>query len=130
MFLRDEFEIFRKIHHFSSEPFVVVIKISDHETISQVPLSCRRTNSKLPGPVSTSRNGIGERRGVAAQPISAVIKMTKSTAELWVGIFMALPIVISGRTDIIALAAEPFHGKPGLLALGAIALMLYRVARK
>jgi putative OPT family oligopeptide transporter len=51
------------------------------------------------------------------------------TGEALIGIFMALPIVISGSSDVMALAAEPFHGKPGLLALAALAYLLYRIAR-
>jgi putative OPT family oligopeptide transporter len=51
------------------------------------------------------------------------------TGEALIGIFMALPIVISGRSDVMALASEPFHGKPGLLALAALAYVLYRIAR-
>jgi putative OPT family oligopeptide transporter len=51
------------------------------------------------------------------------------TGEALIGIFMALPIVISGSSDILAVAAEPFHGKPGLLALGILAWLLYRIAR-
>jgi putative OPT family oligopeptide transporter len=51
------------------------------------------------------------------------------TGEALIGIFMALPIVISGSSDVLALAAQPFHGKPGLLALGILAYMLYRIAR-
>jgi putative OPT family oligopeptide transporter len=51
------------------------------------------------------------------------------TGEALIGIFMALPIVISGSSDVLAVAAEPFHGKPGLLALGLLAYLLYRIAR-
>ena len=51
------------------------------------------------------------------------------TGEALIGIFMALPIVISGSSDVLAIAAEPFHGKPGLLALGVLAYLLYRIAR-
>jgi len=51
------------------------------------------------------------------------------TGEALIGIFMALPIVISGSSDVIAIAAEPFHGKPGLFALAVMSWLLYRVAR-
>lgn len=51
------------------------------------------------------------------------------TGEALIGIFMALPIVISGRSDVMALAAAPFQGKPGLLALALLAYVLYRIAR-
>ena len=51
------------------------------------------------------------------------------TGEALIGIFMALPIVISGSSDVMALADEPFDGKPGLLALAALAYFLYRIAR-
>ena len=51
------------------------------------------------------------------------------TGEALIGIFMALPIVITGSSDVLAIAAEPFHGKPGLVVLGILAWILYRIAR-
>ena len=51
------------------------------------------------------------------------------TGEALIGILMALPIVISGSSDILAIAATPFQGKPGLVMLGVLSYLLYRIAR-
>jgi len=50
------------------------------------------------------------------------------TGEALMGIFIAIPIVTSGRGDVIALPeALHFGGWLGLLIVGSLALMLYRV---
>ena len=52
------------------------------------------------------------------------------TGEALLGIFMAIPIVLSGDGDVLALAeGMRFGGFPGLIAVGAIAYFLYSVAR-
>jgi hypothetical protein len=44
------------------------------------------------------------------------------------GIFIAIPIVMTGRADVLALpAAVQFGGLLGLAVVGALALFLYRV---
>ena len=48
------------------------------------------------------------------------------TGEAIMGILLAIPIVASGDRDVLAIAAEPLGGLPGLLALAAIAYWLYR----
>jgi uncharacterized oligopeptide transporter (OPT) family protein len=48
------------------------------------------------------------------------------TGEAIMGILLAIPIVASGDRDVLAIAAEPLGGMPGLLALAAIAYWLYR----
>jgi putative OPT family oligopeptide transporter len=49
------------------------------------------------------------------------------TGEALIGIFMAIPIVVSGDPDLIALSVSVPAGV-GLAALGAVAVALYRVA--
>ncbi len=51
------------------------------------------------------------------------------TGEALMGIFMAIPIVVVGATDVLALP-ESFHlgGWLGLLMLAAVAVLLYRLA--
>ncbi|UCH09574.1 MAG: oligopeptide transporter, OPT family [Fidelibacterota bacterium] len=49
------------------------------------------------------------------------------TGEALVGIFMAIPIVIAGDSDVLAIIAEPLGGWPGLILLGAVIVWLYRV---
>ncbi len=52
------------------------------------------------------------------------------TGEALVGIFLAIPIVVTGQRDVLALAAEPLGGWPGLAVMGLLALWLYRVATR
>jgi putative OPT family oligopeptide transporter len=67
--------------------------------------------------------------GAAAKRHGMLFAAGLITGEALIGIFMALPIVISGSSNIMALASEPFHGKPGLVALAVLAYLLYRTAR-
>jgi hypothetical protein len=51
------------------------------------------------------------------------------TGEALMGILIAIPIVSSGRADVLALpAALHFGGWLGLLVLGGLAIWLYRIA--
>jgi putative OPT family oligopeptide transporter len=53
------------------------------------------------------------------------------TGEALMGIFIAIPIVTSGRADVIALpGALQFGGWLGLAIVGALALQLYRVGTR
>jgi putative OPT family oligopeptide transporter len=53
------------------------------------------------------------------------------TGEALMGIFIAIPIVTSGRADVLALPAGlQFGGWLGLLIVGGLALMLYRVGTR
>ena len=49
------------------------------------------------------------------------------TGEALVGIFMAIPIVITGNANILAVISEPLGGWPGLILLGVVIMWLYRV---
>lgn len=49
------------------------------------------------------------------------------TGEALIGIVMAIPIVMTGDRDVIALASEPWGGFPGLLVVALIAWLLYKV---
>ncbi|MCH8218757.1 MAG: OPT/YSL family transporter [Planctomycetes bacterium] len=51
------------------------------------------------------------------------------TGEALVGIVLAIPIVLSGRPDALAVVEEPLGAWPGLVLLAVIALWLYRVGR-
>jgi hypothetical protein len=46
------------------------------------------------------------------------------------GIFIAIPIVTSGRADVLALPGLQFGGWLGLLVVGGLAVMLYRVGTR
>jgi uncharacterized oligopeptide transporter (OPT) family protein len=52
------------------------------------------------------------------------------TGEALVGIFLAIPIVLSGRPDVLAISDEPLGGAPGLLVMAGIAIWVYRVATR
>ena len=53
------------------------------------------------------------------------------TGEALMGIFIAMPIVFSGRSDVLALPASlHFGGWLGLLMLGGLAWLMYRMATK
>lgn len=48
------------------------------------------------------------------------------TAEAVTGILLATAIVMTGRSDVLALAAAPWGGWPGVLLLAGIGLLLWR----
>jgi putative OPT family oligopeptide transporter len=50
------------------------------------------------------------------------------TGEALVGIGLAIPIAMAGRTDVIALMAKPIGSWPGIILLGLVAFGLYRAA--
>jgi putative OPT family oligopeptide transporter len=52
------------------------------------------------------------------------------TGEALVGILMAIPIVVSGRGDILAMVENPIGAWPGLLLLVGVGYALYRVAKQ
>jgi len=51
------------------------------------------------------------------------------TGEALVGVLLAVPIVLTGRTDALALAHNPLGPWPGLVLLLALAAWFYRTAR-
>jgi putative OPT family oligopeptide transporter len=51
------------------------------------------------------------------------------TGEAIMGILLAIPIVLSGRQDVLAIFSEPFGSWPGIILLVAVAYSLYRIAR-
>jgi uncharacterized oligopeptide transporter (OPT) family protein len=51
------------------------------------------------------------------------------TGEAILGILLAIPIVISGREDVLAVMEKPLGAWPGVILLAGVAYWLYRVAR-
>ncbi|CAN5188108.1 oligopeptide transporter, OPT family [soil metagenome] len=51
------------------------------------------------------------------------------TGEALIGIFMAIPIVVSGDPGVLAVADEPWAGLPGLPVVALLGYVLYRIAR-
>ncbi|MGB5621565.1 MAG: oligopeptide transporter, OPT family [Gammaproteobacteria bacterium] len=52
------------------------------------------------------------------------------TGEALVGIFLAIPIVLSGDAGILAIADEPFGGTPGLIVVAALGWWMYKAATR
>ena len=50
------------------------------------------------------------------------------TGEALVGITLAIPIAVAGRTDVLSVVDEPFGSWPGIVLLVAVAWFLYRNA--
>ena len=50
------------------------------------------------------------------------------TGEALMGIFLAIPIVVSGKSDVLAFFSEPFGPLPGIILLAVFAYWLYRVS--
>ena len=50
------------------------------------------------------------------------------TGEALVGILMAIPIVISGKADVLALVSNPIGAWPGVVLLLMVVLWLGKVA--
>jgi putative OPT family oligopeptide transporter len=50
------------------------------------------------------------------------------TGEALVGILMAIPIVVSGNADVLAIVDAPFGGWPGMVLLLGVCFWLYRTA--
>ena len=51
------------------------------------------------------------------------------TGEALVGILMAIPIVITGNKDVLAILKEPLGAWPGIILLVGVGYWLYRTAR-
>jgi uncharacterized oligopeptide transporter (OPT) family protein len=51
------------------------------------------------------------------------------TGEAILGILLAIPIVVSGREDVLAVMEKPLGAWPGVILLAGVAYWLYRTAR-
>ena len=71
--------------------------------------------------ISTDAAETGDRRGLLFA--SGLI-----TGEALIGIAMAVPIVLAGNADVLAVFAEPIGAWPGALLLVAVGYWLYRTA--
>ena len=52
------------------------------------------------------------------------------TGEALIGIILAIPVAISGRTDIFAIGENPIGSLPGLIVVSLVCWWLYKVAVK
>jgi putative OPT family oligopeptide transporter len=52
------------------------------------------------------------------------------SGEALLGIFLAVPIVMTGQPDVLAIAHEPLGGTPGLVIMAAIAFWMYRTGSR
>jgi len=51
------------------------------------------------------------------------------TGEALIGILLAIPIVISGKPDVLAMLEKPFGAWPGIVLLAGVAYWLYSTAK-
>ncbi len=51
------------------------------------------------------------------------------TGEALIGIILAIPVAITGSTNVFALMDEPIGSFPGLIVVGLVCWLLYRLAR-
>ena len=51
------------------------------------------------------------------------------TGEALIGIVLAIPIVISGKPDVLAILERPLGTWPGIILLAAVAYWLYNTAK-
>ena len=77
----------------------------------------------------------GRRRGAGKEAVESagrhglLFASGLITGEALVGIMLAIPIVISGRSDVLALFEEPLGAWPGVILLAGISYWLYRTAK-
>ncbi|HYW03765.1 MAG TPA: oligopeptide transporter, OPT family [Gammaproteobacteria bacterium] len=72
---------------------------------------------------------VAARRGGSGRQNGVLLAAGLITGEALLGILLAVPIVASGRRDVLALAPQPLLAAPaGLVLLALIGLALYRVA--
>ncbi len=51
------------------------------------------------------------------------------TGEALIGILLAIPVAVSGATDVFSLLEDPIGSLPGLLVVGLICIWMFRLAR-
>jgi putative OPT family oligopeptide transporter len=69
------------------------------------------------------------RYGAAARhPMGILLAAGMITGEALMGIFLAVPIVMTGNRSVLALADEPLGGTPGIAIVALLGVWLYRVA--
>ena len=51
------------------------------------------------------------------------------TGEALIGIFLAIPVAIYGRTDVLAIIENPAGSLPGLVIVLLVTFWLYKIAR-
>jgi putative OPT family oligopeptide transporter len=95
-------------------PFELSVPILTGGVIHQLVKSYHRKKN-----ISGEAAEAGNRRGLLFA--SGLI-----TGEALTGILLAIPIVVSGRTDILAMANRPFGPWPGVILLVGIAYWMYR----
>ena len=74
-----------------------------------------------------ARAGHGE--GDRGRRLGVLFAAGLITGEALTGILLAVPIVVTGRRDVLAVATEPLGGWPGVLVMIVVGGLLYRAAR-
>jgi putative OPT family oligopeptide transporter len=69
------------------------------------------------------------RHGASARhPLGILLAAGMITGEALMGIFLAIPIVLSGDRSVLAVSDAPLGGLPGLVLVSVLGVWLYRVA--
>jgi len=79
-----------------------------------------RWNASNPDPAARERNS----------RIGMLTAAGLITGEALVGIFLAIPIVLTGDPGVLAIAAEPWGGIPGLIVMAALGGWMYKASTR
>jgi len=79
-----------------------------------------RWNASNPDPAARERNS----------RIGMLTAAGLITGEALVGIFLAIPIVLTGDPGVLAIAAEPWGGIPGLIVMAALGWWMYKASTR
>jgi len=75
----------------------------------------------------TKKHGENERARQQTDKTGLLLASGLITGEALLGIFLAIPIAIIGRSDFMALLSTPLNSAWGLIIIGVICLTIYRV---
>ena len=77
-----------------------------------------------------SMNGAFESASQASDQTGLLFASGLITGEALIGILLAIPVAVSGKTDVFSLLEDPIGSLPGLLVVGLICVWMYRIARR
>ena len=75
-------------------------------------------------------NGTFEKASQMSNQTGLLFASGLITGEALIGILLAIPVAVSGRTDVFSLMEDPIGSLPGLLVVGLICVWMYRLARQ
>ncbi len=75
-------------------------------------------------------NGTFEKASQMSNQTGLLFASGLITGEALIGILLAIPVAISGRTDVFSLMEDPIGSLPGLLVVGLVCVWMFRLARQ